>query len=225
MADMLRDRGCKVMVDPLLEIEFQDPEFSPENIDALAVTSKNGPRAMLNNSRLEGVRQKPLFAVGEGTAQVAREVGFMNVWAAEGNVHSLAELILTQRPRQQTILHLAGEKLAGNLATDLQCHNIKLLQPVFYRANAAEKFSATTVKAIRNGKLAAVVLMSPRTAKIFCQLVIRHGLVAYVDNLTAICISRSVASHVQIMQTVSSPAQDVNVVVELVCQHVRMRQL
>ena len=46
---------------------------------------------------------------------------------------------------------------------------------------------------LEDGKLDGVILMSPRTAKIFAALLARHGLVTQGTRLVCYCLSEAVA--------------------------------
>ena len=77
--------GHAVSLEPLLQIELL-----PIAADALAgaqaiiATSRNGLRALAESAALPEALELPLFAVGPGTAELARSLGFRRVIAGGG---------------------------------------------------------------------------------------------------------------------------------------------
>jgi uroporphyrinogen-III synthase len=66
-----------------------------------------------------------------------------------------------------------------------------------YHAVAATGLSAQACQAVREGLIAAVLFLSPRTARIFSDLVTRHGLENCLEATAAICLSAAVADACQ----------------------------
>lgn len=90
-AARLRDMGFEPIVAPLLTIENLTPpvpDLAP--FAALAFTSINGVAAF---AALTPRRDRPVFAVGDATAQAAHDAGFTNVRSASGDLRDLARLI------------------------------------------------------------------------------------------------------------------------------------
>ena len=60
------------------------------------------------------------FCVGSATEKKARSVGFQNVFAAEGNVNNLKELILQNfNSSEGKLLYVSGEIISSNLDKEL----------------------------------------------------------------------------------------------------------
>ena len=83
----------------------------------------------------------PCFCVGSATEKKARSVGFQNVFAAEGNVNNLKELILQNfNSSEGKLLYVSGEIISSNLDQDLISNGYKLERVINYRANPIEKY-------------------------------------------------------------------------------------
>ena len=85
-AQALRQRGFEPLLAPMLS--FQALPFQLEQgreFRGLIITSSNALRAVAASPQLPRLRDLPVFAVGARTAQAARELGFPNVRAAEGD--------------------------------------------------------------------------------------------------------------------------------------------
>src|SRR4051812_25975180 len=87
----LRARGLEALPAPMLRFEpvaFELDE-SDAHCGAVIVTSANALRAIEGKAAAAQFSGLPLFAVGERTAQAARDIGFDNVISAEGDASAL----------------------------------------------------------------------------------------------------------------------------------------
>ncbi len=109
--------GHQVTVEPLLKIEHL-PIASDvlAGIAGLIVTSRNGLRALAASAAIDAARELPLIAVGPGTAQLARELGFAHIVEGSGTADALVPVIVeTSREVYGTLAHLRGEDVAFDL--------------------------------------------------------------------------------------------------------------
>lgn len=104
-AGRARALGLAVVQIPLFEIEAVAPTALPdETFDALLLTSANGVRH--GADLLARFADRPLFAVGETTAQAARALGHPAVIVGGGDARSTIPLILAAG--HGTMLHIGG---------------------------------------------------------------------------------------------------------------------
>jgi uroporphyrinogen-III synthase len=106
-AAALRARGWEVLAAPMLRFEKVILSFDPDaDFGAVIVTSANALRALADqpvaDHLLQLQLQLPLFAVGDRTAQAARDLGFARVFSAEGDAAALREL-LTDSVKAKTL--------------------------------------------------------------------------------------------------------------------------
>src|SRR5690242_14594497 len=81
----LRARGFDVLLAPMLRFEpVPLRQDAGADYGAVIVTSANALRAVEPQLAGSGLRDLPLFAVGDRTATAAREAGFRNVVSAAG---------------------------------------------------------------------------------------------------------------------------------------------
>lgn len=191
--------GHKATIEPLLRIEILPvPAEALHGAAGLVATSRNGVRALAESAGPGAVRRLPLFAVGPGTASLARELGFENVIAGTGSAADLVPaLVEAARARPGTLVHIRGEDVAFDLKGALASHGIKVLDPVGYRSLAAEALSPNARSLLAGGEIDAVILMSPRTGSIFTHLAIAAGLREAVQKLVLLCLSPAVAATVE----------------------------
>jgi uroporphyrinogen-III synthase len=199
MKAQLEAAGHEVTLDPLLQIAPLDMEASAfDGAQALIVTSRNGLRALGRSPALGAAQKLPLFTVGPGTAELARELGFQRIIAGDGGARDLVPLIASQSdPAAGPLVHVAGEVTAFDLAAALAGHGFEVRPLTAYRAVAATALAETTAQGIADNSLDAVILMSPRSADIFAQLVADRALQASARRLVLICLSQAVADAVK----------------------------
>lgn len=95
-ADRLTALGYEPVMQPLLQVVDLDlPPPDLDGIAALAFTSRNGVRAFAG---LTPRRDRPVFTVGDATAQACREEGFAEVISADGDATGLGRLIAQTGP-------------------------------------------------------------------------------------------------------------------------------
>lgn len=195
LASALAARGITSLIEPLLTVaDVEGPAPGLAGVQALLVTSANGVRAF---ARRSPERAMPVLAVGDASAAAARRLGFTSVKSAAGDVAALARLVAAELdPGNGVLLHVAGSKVAGDLAGDLARAGFACRRHVLYQARPAESFSAAASEALARGAVDGVLLFSPRTASTFARLITDAGIAGACRRLVAYCLSRAVADAV-----------------------------
>ena len=190
LARELERRGDTALIEPLLTIEpIGDAVPELHGVQAIVMTSAHAVPALS-----PGAKALPIFAVGDATAAAARAAGCEIVISAGGAAADLASLITARcRPSGGALLHLSGAQVSEGLAEPLAEAGFALSRQVVYRAVAADALTPATVEALAARQLDAVLLFSPRTARIFVELIGRHGLRGSITRIAAICLSAAVA--------------------------------
>lgn len=184
--------GVESLIEPLLTVTFnQGAEPDLDGVQALLATSANGVRAFAHLSRR---RDLPLYAVGDATARAAGDAGFETVVSAAGDVETLAALVRDRLdPAAGALIHIAGSKLAGDLAGRLGDAGFQVRRAVLYDARPARELSAAAAQAVRDGTVDGVLFFSPRTAAAFVALARAASLEDGIGALSAFCLSPAVA--------------------------------
>ena len=196
-ARRLADLGHNAIIAPLMKVHFRPgPALDLAGVQGVLVTSANGLRAFV--SRQGGaVSGLPVLAVGDATARAARDAGFDDVLSAGGDVHDLARLVRDRmRPDGGPLVHVAGTKLAGDLAGMLTADGFVCRREVLYEARAAESLPDSARDALAGGGVDGVLIYSPRTAALFRDLADAAGLGQILAGVTAYCLSANVAAKV-----------------------------
>jgi uroporphyrinogen-III synthase len=199
-AAALRARGFEVLCAPMLRFEavpFRDDEDA--DYGAVIVTSANALRAI--GSKLAGSRllKLPLFAVGERTAAAARDAGFAEVIAAEGDASALRDLVLTsvkskQLKKASTLLYLAGADLARDLAGELGEQGFTVVTHTTYRMVPSSSLPREICDAFVANRIEAVLHYSRRSARAFLEAARSGGVEISALSLPQCCISAAVAA-------------------------------
>jgi uroporphyrinogen-III synthase len=192
-------QGHEVLIEPLIEIEFDDAEpIELDGVQALIATSKNGVRALARSPAAAAGRLTPLFTVGPGTASTAKALGFEAVIAGPRNARDLVALIaLGAEVNGGPLVHLAGDTLAFDVAGELRRLGFHVLEPVVYNTVVATRFSDAVAGRLRAGTIDGVLLLSPRTARVYVGLAEAGGLADACRNLIHYCLSAAVAKELQ----------------------------
>ncbi len=195
MKDELEALGHQVSLEPLLRIERLPIEARAfDGAQAVIATSRNGLRSLGASPALAAALKLPILTVGPGTAALARELKFERVIIGSSGARGLVPLIAAQADADKgPLVHVAGDNLAFDLAAALAKSGLTLRTLTCYRAVAAAALSPATAQGINEGALDAVILMSPRSAEIFVQLVADAGLGARARSLVFFCLSPTVA--------------------------------
>ena len=197
-AKALRARGVDVLRAPMLRFEpvpFQDD--ADANYGAVIVTSANALRAIAPHLASRLVKL-PLFAVGENTAEAARDAGFGEVIASKGDAGALRDLVLARAKSKQLrkaspILYLAGADLARDLASELGENGFTVVTQTTYRMVPAPSLPQEVCDTFVAHEIEAVLHYSRRSARAFLEAARAGGVEISALALPQCCISPAVA--------------------------------
>lgn len=187
----LRAMGHEVVMAPLMTIRPRDGVAIPDlRWQAIAVTSANGIRALPTGHGLTSFRT---LTVGPQSLKAAQGAGF-TAEARGGDVNGLAAFIRAELdPDAGPILYLSGAETAGDLEAQLKTCGFDCRRVVLYDAAPAATLGEIAA-ALDARALDAVLLYSPRSAKIWCGLVEAAGLATKAAPVSHLCLSRNVAA-------------------------------
>jgi uroporphyrinogen-III synthase len=199
-AAVLRARGFEVMLAPMLRFEpvaFQDD--ADARYGAVIVTSANALRGIKSRLKSHRLLELPLFAVGDHTADAARNAGFTCVISANGDGTSLRDCVLAsvrakRLQKASTLLYLAGADLARDLAGELGEHGFRIVTQLTYRMAAAANLPPEVSNAFAANRIEAVLHYSARSARAFVDAARAAGVEVSALAVMQCCISNSVAA-------------------------------
>jgi uroporphyrinogen-III synthase len=195
LSGALSTHGIACLVAPMLTIEATEAAALGEALaeaQAILATSANGVRALA--AATEG-RDLPLIAVGDATADAARQAGFAQVPSADGDSAALAVLAEAELdPKAGPLVHVAGRHVAGDLDTILAAAGFDYRRIEVYDAVATTTLPSALSEALRGASVDSVAFFSPRTAATFTALVREDSLAESLRGVTAYCLSDAVAA-------------------------------
>ncbi|PHS29197.1 MAG: hypothetical protein COA85_01550 [Robiginitomaculum sp.] len=189
-ANALRALGHEVWVDPALTVRPTDeplPEITA--IKALVASSAHGVKAL---GHLAGAKDLPLYCLSGASAEAARALGFAHSKAAGEDARALCDNIChTLSPQNGALLWARGAHTSFDVKAELCGRGYDLQTWQAYEAHASGALKKSTLAAIRDGKIKAVMLHSARGAKVFVELA--QGANLSLSALGAITLSQNVA--------------------------------
>ncbi|HEY5720799.1 MAG TPA: uroporphyrinogen-III synthase [Allosphingosinicella sp.] len=156
-----RKLGLDPVVSPLFEIRplrWQAPD--PEGFDALLLTSANAVRH--GGGGLARFVRLPCYAVGEASAEAAREAGFGDVRTGPGDAAAAAAMM--EKDGVRRAFHPCGRDRAG-----LGEPGIDIVHVPVYAADPIDELPADAKAALDAGPL--VLVHSPRSGALLARLV------------------------------------------------------
>jgi len=190
----LSQHGIEAIAAPAIEIRTCGEPDLPAACRALIVTSANAIRAIAGRAELSGLLGIPLYAVGDRTAEAARQAGFTQVRSASGTVGDLAGLVCAEiEPHEGVLMHVRGREVAGELGGELASAGYTVERRIVYESVCADQLPEAAVGAMETGVVDAVLLYSPKSADYFGRLTAKAGLAGRLADMTAVVMSLNVA--------------------------------
>jgi uroporphyrinogen-III synthase len=161
-----------------------------ENPQALIITSKNALRALENQ---EDLKKIPLYVVGDKTAELAQQLGFLNVLSASGTTQELTPLILkTAKPDHGILWHLSGKIVKGNMIDTLKSAGFEAKRKIIYTIKDAKELPASLCYEFENKYISHILFCSPRTTSVFINLLKKKKLEKIACQIISLCLSQDI---------------------------------
>lgn len=199
-ADQLRALGHTPIILPLLEVTFPRlTALALDGVQGIIVTSRNGLRGLQTNDAFERSKLLPLYCVGEGTAELATELGFVRVISGDGRAADLVPIVLhVARPEDGALLYVTGNHLAFDLETPLKQGGFLVPRVICYEAHELHPGRAAKLAdMLRQREIQGIILMSPRGAGIFARIIRRFEVEEEARAITCYCYSEAIAKSLE----------------------------
>ena len=185
--------GHKVSHMPVIDIkkiDYENLKFS--EFKGIIFTSSNAIKCLDVSSIDKNIN---CFCVGSITERKARNVGFQNVYSADGNVNNLKELILQNFSQKDgKLLYVSGEIISVSLDKDLISEGYSLQRLVNYSADPIEELNQKFIDELKSSMPDIVYVYSQNSAKNFLKLIKKYQLVDYWMNTNLMCIGEKTSS-------------------------------
>jgi uroporphyrinogen-III synthase len=185
--------GHQVSHLPLLIIEkmnYGPIDFS--SYEGIIFTSANAIKFL----DLKIIDKKILcFCVGEATEKRARNNGFQNVIAAEGNVENLKELILQNFDKKNgSLIYISGETVSTDLDQQLLKEGCNVKRIINYRTLHNQNFNEEFVRELKQKMPDIVYVYSQNSAASFLNYIKLQKLESLWMNTNLMCIGEKTSS-------------------------------
>jgi len=178
---------------PLINIEAL--KYEPLNYSefkGIIFTSSNAIK-FLDIKSIE--KKTTCFCVGSATEKKARSVGFQNVFAADGNVNNLKELILQNfDPSEGKLLYVSGEIISSNLDQELISNGYTIERVINYKAKPIEKYDEDFIEKLKLKMPEIVYIYSQNSAINFLKMIKNYQLETLWMNTNLMCIGEKTSS-------------------------------
>jgi len=178
---------------PLINIEglkYEAPNYS--EFKAIIFTSANAVK-FLDIKNID--KKLKCFCVGSATEKKARSVGFQNVFAAEGNVGNLKELILQNfKPSDGKLIYISGEIISSDLDKELISNGYTIERLINYRANPIEKYDESFIEKLKLKMPEITYIYSQNSAINFLKVIKNYQLETLWMNTNLMCIGEKTSS-------------------------------
>ncbi len=178
---------------PLINIEglnYEAPNYSA--FKGIIFTSTNAIK-FLDIKNMD--KKLKCFCVGSATEKKARRAGFQNVFAADGNVNNLKELILQNfNPSEGKLIYISGEIISSDLDKELISSGHTIERLTNYRANSIEKYDEGFIEKLKLKMPEITYIYSQNSAINFLKVIKNYQLETLWMNTNLMCIGEKTSS-------------------------------
>jgi len=185
--------GNQVSHLPLLRIHkvnYEQINFS--DFKGIIFTSANAIKFL----NLRDINKNILcFCVGSATEKKARSVGFQNVFAAEGNVENLKELLLQNfNQKDGPLIYISGETISIDLDQQLLKEGYNIKRIINYKTSHNQNFDDEFVKQLKLNMPDMVYVYSQNSASSLLNFIKMYQLESLWMDTNLMCIGEKTSS-------------------------------
>jgi uroporphyrinogen-III synthase len=185
--------GHEVSHLPLINIEGLEYEtINYSDFKGIIFTSSNAIKFLDIKNIDKKIR---CFCVGDATEKKARSIGFQNVFAADGNVDNLKELILQNfNTTEGKLLYVSGKITSNNLDQELASNGYIIKRIINYKANSIEKYDEDFIEKLKINIPEITYVYSQNSAINFLKIIKNYQLETLWMNTNLMCIGEKTSS-------------------------------
>jgi len=188
-----RSLGHEVSHLPLIVIEgLKHESLNYSDFKGVVFTSSNAIKFL----DIKNIDKKiNCFCVGNATEKKARSSGFQNVFAAEGNVNNLKEIILQNfNSSEGKLLYVSGEIISSDLDRQLTTKGYNIKRIINYRAKPIEKFEQSFIDRLKLKMPEIVYVYSQNSAISFLNIIKNYQLESLWIDTNLMCIGEKTSA-------------------------------
>ena len=185
--------GHEVSHLPLINIESLEYEtINYSDFKGIIFTSSNAIKFLDIKNIDKKIR---CFCVGDATEKKARSIGFQNVFAANGNVDNLKELILQNfNTTEGKLLYVSGKITSNNLDQELASNGYIIKRIINYKAKSIEKYNEDFIEKLKINIPEITYVYSQNSAINFLKIIKNYQLETLWMNTNLMCIGEKTSS-------------------------------
>lgn len=181
-------RDMPVMEVPLFTRELFPLSLDYNGVQAIFLSSANGC------ADIDVFPDLPVFAVGEATAEVARQKGAKQVFIGANKADSLLDMAHEKLdPAKGVCLYLRGEQIAYPLAEALKGAGFSVQEIISYRMEPLDGFPPILLKSLQKREIGHIFFFSAYAAQHFMSLQDKTDMRESCRETVAYAISSRVA--------------------------------
>lgn len=193
LAHELEALGYETLQNPILNIRpeaFDAPDLS--RYGGLIFTSAHAIRIFADHCPDKSI---PVYCVGDQSATIARDHGFIDICSASGTVLNLQQLLIDMhKDKSLPLLYVRGVDIKQEL---VEMADLKIEELVVYKADVVEEITDEVAHALDNETIDVALFFSKRSAAVFINTALQNGFEQQLQRIKALCISESVLEYVR----------------------------
>ena len=135
------------------------------------------------------------FCVGSATENKALKKGFQNVYAAEGNVENLKEIIIRNFNKKiGKLLYVSGETISLNLHKQLTNEDYTVERIINYTVDHVDEIDQNFIEKLKITMPDIIYVYSQNSAKSLLNIIKKYELVDYWMNTNLMCLGEKTSS-------------------------------
>ena len=174
----------------IIKVNYEQINFS--DFKGIIFTSANSVKFL----NLRDINKNILcFCVGSATEKKARSVGFQNVFAAEGNVENLKELLLQNfNQKDGSLIYISGETISIDLDQQLLKEGYNIKRIINYKTSHNQNFDNEFVKQLKLNMPDMVYVYSQNSALSLLNFIKIYQLESLWMDTNLMCIGEKTSS-------------------------------
>jgi len=194
-------RGVPALACPVISPDYETASIAtesrlhaPDEFAGLIFTSRHAVTGFMRQADGQDWGHIPAFCVGRATARLAAESGFMNLHTGHGGGAGLVPVIQQQITRTDLpLLWPSAEHISFDMVSALTPRQAVERLPV-YRMVPTSHFDSQVSEALACGDVGAVIAMSPRSVRLFIDMLDATGQAGVRQQITLIAGSQAIAT-------------------------------
>ena len=172
------------------KVDVRNPDYS--NFSGVIFTSANSAK-FLDTKKID--KSIYCFCVGTATESQVLKKGFQNVYAADGNVENLKEIIIQNfNKKNGKLLYVSGEIISSDLHKQLIDQDFQVDRIVNYSVEHIKDFDQKFINELKKSMPDIIYVYSKNSAKSLLNIIKKYELVDYWMNTNLMCLGEKTSS-------------------------------